>query len=132
MNQNQKNNMNKDQEIKEIEEQQRELADKLKALREGPKPQCGDVWLSDNGFYIIQDDPKTDYTHLSGVLVSANRQGWSPSHGDVPDFNIFDLDKTHISKKTLLEWRDDDGDGLMTGCWSCSFKGFVMSLLVED
>ena len=115
--------MNKNEKIRQIEEEQRRLADRLEALRNQREPECGDVFTGDkvsDGFAVRDDRGQSIGAVRSGRFVDV---GSSPSLKFA--FNIFevldgtaDLSEFGYSKnedvRDALRCEDEDGDTVLS------------------
>lgn len=110
--------MKNQEEIKEVKDQMRELADRLEALeQETPKrePQATDVWTNANsGRHFIIDDEGVSDLGLDGSgcvrMETDFRFGRTDTYlGKAADVLMLrsDVEKDYVSKETILELAKD-------------------------
>ena len=133
----------KDQEIKEIETQQRELADRLAKLQKPKrKPQAGDVWMDNpSGRVFLVDDMGASDLGLdeAGVVVRmANHVTFDEGEciylGKTKDVLMLRSEAQKEEddlRQKLLDWRDRDGDGILGNQepYDCELIAFLKDLL---
>jgi hypothetical protein len=114
---------NKDQQIEEVKDQMRALADKLEALETvetAPKPERGEVWADWNGSRFIID-ANGGMAYHSGSHYSDHCSVTASNAGDCKRLGTFDevyclrsdskvqIDVRGLEDK-LARWEDSEGD----------------------
>jgi len=129
--------MNKQNEIKEVKDQMRELADRLEALETvEPKrePQMGEVWQGNTGLGLVIVTEGGGFIQQSDGRVFEQYDQFSSLYTYVGKAKDVLMLRSEASvddlRQRLLDWRDGDGDGIAdSNSDGDQFADFAQSIL---